>query len=241
MDTVLIVEKHKEIRALLRKTLESDGTIIFEALKGQRMLEIIEQHHVDAVLLDIDLPDGNGIDFIPKIRERTDIPILIVNELCHTKDTVSCLNSGADDFIKMPCEAPELVARLQAHLRRYSKIREQKEEDRKNLSLLKFDNWILDRTNSIVLDQNKKIVPFTHKEFLLLDCLIGQANQVLKREQLCNALKKNNYSPRGRAIDIKIARIRRKLDDCNRDNPIIRTIHGVGYIFTRDIVSLEEH
>ena len=227
----------------MRQTLESDKTIIFEALKGQRMLEILDQHHVDAILLDIDLPDGKGVDFIPLIRAKTDIPILIVNETCDTNDKVHCLNSGADDFIKMPCDAPEVVARLNAHLRRYHHppMKETAEDKIKESSFVQFDSWTLDRLNFIVFDSEKKIVPFTHKEFLLLDCLIAQPNQVLKRDQLCNALKKNNYTPQGRAIDIKIARIRKKLNDSNPSNPIIKTIHGVGYIFTRQAKAVEDH
>lgn len=240
MDTILIVEKHKETRTLLRQTLENDETIIFEAIKGQRMLEILDQHHVDAILLDIDLPDGKGIDFIPQIRKKTNVPILIVNEHCDTEDKVHCLNSGADDFIKMPCDAPELVARLNAHLRRYNTAPLKEEPETKNFPLIQFENWTLDRLNFIVFDENKKIVPLTHKEFLLLDCLIGQPNQVLKRQQLCDALRQNNYVPQGRAIDIKIARIRKKFNDNRHSDPMIKTVHGVGYIFTREPRVVEE-
>tara|TARA_B100001989_G_C24544605_1_gene469905 strand:+ start:1563 stop:2279 length:717 start_codon:yes stop_codon:yes gene_type:complete len=232
MDTVLVVEDDKLIREILKSGLEKDNYIIFEAANGTRSVEIVKNHDVDLILLDLYLPDGNGLDYMKDIRQYTNVPIIILSGKNEKAVKVSGLEQGADDYVHKPFDIDELKARIKANLRRYHEQDNMPEPRNGHYrDIVKFGHWTLDRKQYQVFDEAEKSVDLTVQEFELLNHLICNAGQILKRDELSEILRQENYMPTPRAIDVKITRLRKKLENDAAQREIIKTIRGLGYMF----------
>lgn len=235
MKTLLIVEDNKVLRRTLKDRMEKEGFLILEAAHGKRLLEIIKEYKVDLILLDLHLPDGNTLNLIDDVKIHTDAPIIIVSSEDDKKMRIKGLNSGADDYVCKPFVMDELVARIKANIRRY--VQDYTSPKRKqNFSWkcdrIRFADWVLDRRRFQVYGKkDHQSGDLTMREFKVLEALVNNAGKVLKREDLCEAVREENYVPNPRAIDIKITRIRRKIRDKATSARIIRTIRGAGYVF----------
>lgn len=231
--TILLADANKEIRTLLRTSLEQENFIILEASKTQRMIDILACHHIDLILLEQELQDGTTLPFLPRIRSQTDAPVIMMSGQSHSAHKVKLFEMGADDVINKPFEMPELFARIKANLRR-GRVAEQREinDNAKTTALprIRFNDWILDKTRFGVFKTSGQSADLTAQEFQLLDILVQHPHQVFLREELCLLLKEQNYIPTERSIDVKIARIRRKLGDDARDSSLIKTVHRLGYM-----------
>ncbi len=240
MDTLLVVEDDKIMRQMLRETLEQHDFLILEAAHGKRLMEIISEHNVDLILMDMGLPDGSGIDFMPRIRKCTNAPVIIVSGDRGKVETLNGFKAGADDYIDKPFDPEILVARVRATLRRYkgseANQNEHNGQSEKN-EKIKFDQWIFDRARFQIFNAKGQPGDLTVCEFQLLDTLITGAGRALKREELCEAVREERYVPTPRAIDVKITRIRKKIGDNPHDPQIIKTVRGVGYMVETEIVS----
>lgn len=233
MDTLLLVEDDKMAQDMLRAYFEKEGYIIFPAHTGKRSMEILKQHKVSLVLLDLSLPDQSGLDTLEDIRKHTDIPVIIVSGQNSKDAKVRGLESGADDFVSKPYEIDILHARIKANIRRYKgltsslnvKIRHDLTQQ-----IVKFGKWTLDRTRFQVFDPQNSPASLTAREYRLLDTLVCKAGHVLRREELCEQIRERNYVPTPRAIDVKITRIRKKLDDDAENPKLIKTVRGIGYM-----------
>ncbi len=240
MDTILLIEDDKLIRQMLRDTLERKNYIILEAMNGKRSLEILEHHNVNLILLDLTLPDGNGANFIPHIREKTNAPVIIVSgEYCKDQK-VKTLNAGADDYIEKPFDPDLLIARINANLRRYKDIKPQSSVTRDRIThiddQIRIGQWLYDPSRYQIFTQDGTEGELTSSEFILLGTLIQNAGRALKREELCESIRRDSYIPTPRAIDVKITRLRKKIGDNTTPPKIIRTIRGVGYMLSEDAI-----
>jgi DNA-binding response OmpR family regulator len=186
-------------------------------------------------LLDLRLPDGSGLDFIEKIRFRTDVPLIIVSGEHNAFKRIRGFDAGADDYVDKPFDVDELVARIRANLRRYCNI-SSNESALRNTNRVRFAGWVLERERFQIVDQSGVAGDLTTREFELLDFLIVNAGRAIQRSELCEAIGEKSYMPTPRAIDVKITRIRRKIGDNADDPQIIRTVRGVGYMFNADAI-----
>lgn len=235
MQTLLLIEDDRTLCQMLREHLEGYNYIVFEANTGQRSIDIVRQHKVDLVLLDLHLPDGNGLDFIGGIKRHSLSPMVVMSADANPALHVAAFEAGADDFVKKPFHMKELGARIQSHLRRGENIVRQdadagKTQDRS----VQFGKWCLDPHKYQVFDNNNRESGLTACEFKILKLLLDNDGTVLRRQDLCEAVREENYQPSPRAIDIKIARIRRKLGDDGNNPTLIKTVRGVGYIMHKD-------
>lgn len=234
METLLLVDDDKSLRYLLRESLERSDFVVIEATNGARTIEILKQHHVDAILLDLHLPDGHGIDFISGIREQTNVPLIIVSGDKDKSCRIDGLEAGADDYVLKPFSTKELIARIRANIRRHQGLQKPSEKDIESAAsssnCTKIGNWILDQNKFQIFDANNQPGTLTIREFLLLEALVKNANKAVNREDLGLAIKTENYVPTPRAIDVKITRLRKKLGDCATNPQIIKTVRGVGYM-----------
>lgn len=235
-NTILLIEDDKTSRKLLRVALENHDFIILEATSIKRCFEILERHKANAILMDLNLPDGCGLDFIKDIRSKTDVPLLIVSSERDTARKIMTFESGADDFVSKPFLPDLLIARLNAHIRRYKAINESVEahQRRQDIEYLSIHGttWVLDRLQIQLFDDQNQSAELTSREFALLDFLVSNPNRAIRREELCAAMKEERYIPTPRALDVKIARIRKKIHDNGVQPNIIKTIRGVGYMFS---------
>ncbi|MDP7142563.1 MAG: response regulator transcription factor [Alphaproteobacteria bacterium] len=237
MDTILLVDDDKLLRHMLKKSLEREDFLVIESTNGKRTLEVVRRHPIDLILLDIHLPDGSGLEFIHDIRFHTKAPVIIVSGDDTKNNKLDGLASGADDYVTKPVDVDVLLAKIKANIRRakeYQRTRNIDPASTQNGRDIKCGNWTVDCDQFQIIDDTGKVGNLTVKEFELLHVLIQNAGKPLSREELCDALRKKSYAPTPRAIDVKIARLRKKLGD-NATNPqIIKTIRSVGYMFHQD-------
>lgn len=238
LNTILLIEDDRTSRKLLRVALENHDFIILEATSSKRCFEILDRHKANAILMDLNLPDGCGIDIIKEIRTKTDVPLVVVSSERDNAKKVRTFESGADDFVSKPFLPELLIARLNAHIRRYKSISEAAEVQHNNRAVayinIKGALWTLDRLQMQLFDAANTPAGLTSREFTLLDHFVSNPNRAIKREELCEATKEDRYVPTPRALDVKIARIRKKINDDGAQPQIIKTIRGVGYMYHQD-------
>lgn len=238
-NTILVVDDEKNVREVIKAALVKENYRIYEAALGRRLNEIIREHPIDLVLLDLHLPDGNGLSFLENIRTYANIPIIILSGRCSDSDRIKGLDSGADDYISKPFVPGELRARIKAALRRYHNtypsIKSHTIKQR-----IKFDRWILDPARCQIYSEQEDEARLTIQEFQLLEALVNSSRKVLNRKELIHIIADAQRSPCARAIDVHITRLRKKIGDDATAPRIIRTVRGAGYMLDCDTEFLKE-
>lgn len=229
---VLVVDDNAPLRDTVRETLEEEGYVVFTASRGDEALKILRVKRTDAILLDLQLPDADGLSLISPIRDETDAPLIVVSGKGALIDKVVGLEMGADDYIGKPFEMKELVARVKASVRRYKGLPKPKGDAAGGF---RFGRHVLDLRTFQVLDEQGNSCHLTTMEFRLLEALVRAANTVLTREQLLERARADNLAVNDRAIDIQIARIRKKLGDDSPPPRLIRTVRGIGYMLACEV------
>ncbi len=221
--TVLIVEDDRNIADLLRLYLEKEGYTVVIAPDGMRGVEQFRTVHPSLVLLDVMLPGLDGWGVCRAIRAESQTPIIMLTAKSETEDKVNGLKQGADDYITKPFEMKEVLARIEAVLRR-SGIEPEKSRRR-----LEFDKLIIDM-DAFELTVDGKKVPTPPKEMELLYHLASTPNRVYTRNQLLDEVWGFDYFGDTRTVDVHIKRLREKLEGVS-DQWTLKTVWGVGYKF----------
>lgn len=230
--TVLTIDDDDGLLLVIEQYLDSEGYQVVKAGSVKSAQEQMNAHNCDIILLDLGLPDGEGLGLITQFRAQSQVPIIVVSGKSDTTEKIICLEMGADDYLTKPFEMRELTARIKAAMRRSTPANQDTPSEAKDdhSDKIQLENWILDRAQYQVLDHNGASLDFTTGEFLLLEALVMSANRALSREQLFERTREGEFDIYDRAIDIQIARIRKKLDDSG--NSIIKTVRGVGYMYS---------
>lgn len=223
--TILLIEDDRRLSGLIAAYLSRSGLIIHTAEQGQTALEQCQLHQPDAIILDLMLPDMNGIDVCRELRMFYAGPILILTASSNDIDQIVGLEIGADDYITKPVEPRVLLARINAILRRTSSDQSLSQQRVMQFGKLKID----DAAKSVEL--NDEDVQLTTHEFELLGLLAAHAGKVLTRDTIYTALRGFGYDGSDRAVDVKISRLRKKLGDDAAEPRRIKTIWGKGYLF----------
>jgi DNA-binding response OmpR family regulator len=222
---VLIVEDDREVRETVADYLVSQGYQVSQAADGSAMRKVLGGGIPDLVLLDVRLPGEDGLALARWLRERHDCAIIMVTAAGEVIDRVVGLEVGADDYIGKPFDLRELLARMKSVLRR--SIKKPQAASRR----VPFGNCQLDLDRHQLVGAGGEDIPLTAMEFDLLRAFAEHPNRVLSRDQLLTLTRNREWEPFDRSIDIRIARLRRKIED-DPDNPrTIKTIRGSGYIF----------
>jgi two-component system phosphate regulon response regulator OmpR len=224
---VLVVDDDPAIREMLAGYLSEHGYEVALAAGGKEMRAELERAVPAAVLLDIGLPGEDGLTLARFVRERYDVAIIMVTGAGDVVDRVAGLEVGADDYIAKPFDPRELRARLKSVLRRF----QSKESPRKPGSRVAVGKCVLDMKSRQLTDAKGQEVALTAMEFDLLRAFVERPNQVLSRDQLLTLTRNREWEPFDRSIDIRITRLRRKVE-ADPDNPrAIRTVRGAGYMY----------
>lgn len=236
---VLIVEDDQNLQFVVSNYLEDDGYSVLQAEDSKTALEKIKNNDLDVILLDLVLPDAEGMSLIPQIQILTDAGIIIVSGKNDTTEKIICLEMGADDYITKPFEMRELSARIKAILRRKDNPSHVvgNDNDTKKSKIYFGNGWCLDRDQFQLLSADKTSANLTTGEFKLLEALILSANRALSREHLFELTRDSDYDSYDRAIDIQIGRLRKKLNENDKSPELIKTVRGVGYMFIGEIKS----
>lgn len=212
----------------MRENLELDGYTVFCASTGDEAMKILRVKKAEAILLDLGLPDGDGLSLISSIRQLTAAPVIVISGKGDLVDKVVGLEMGADDYLGKPFDMKELSARVKAGVRRYKNmLQPQAQEERPRK--FRFGRHVLDTGRCQAYDAAGKSCDLTAMEFKLLETLVESAGRVLTREQLLDKARADNLNVSDRAIDIQVARIRRKIGDDAKEPRIIKTVRGIGY------------
>lgn len=223
---ILVADDDREIVRLIGDSLEDEGYQVIPAYHGKQVLELLESSAVSLIILDIMMPEMDGLEVCRKIRNKIGIPIILLSAKGREIDKVVGLEVGADDYLTKPFSINELVARVKAHLRREKR----KDKAVKNeTGVLVFDDVAIHKDNYEVYKNGRKINLST-KEFQILLYLIENKNLVLSREQIYDAVwgVGSDYCDLN-TVTVHIKNLRDKIDP---QNEYIKTVWGVGYKFT---------
>lgn len=235
--TVFCIDDDKGLQFVVQQYLEGDGYKVITASSGQEVDSVLDSESFDAVLLDLMLPDAEGFVLLGKIRSKSKAPVIIVSGKSDTTEKIVGLEMGADDYMTKPFEMRELSARIKAVLRRSAAPVEASNQnnttsDFSGPDAVVFNGWKLDRTQYQLFDSEGNSADLTTGEFKLLEALVMAPNRALSREHLFTLTRDGEYDVYDRAIDIQIARIRKKLGDAaDEGQPLLKTVRGVGYMF----------
>jgi len=225
---VLVVDDDPSIRQMLAEYLSAHGYEVALAGSGAAMRAEIARAVPSVVLLDVALPGEDGLTLARFLRERYDVGIIMVTGAGDVVDRVAGLEVGADDYIAKPFDPRELRARLKSVLRRMEKAVPARAPATARVSV---GRCFLDLRSRTLSDAKGREVPVTAMEFDLLKALIDHPNQVLSRDRLLSLTRNREWEPFDRSIDIRITRLRRKIEDDPARPRAIRTVRGAGYMF----------
>lgn len=241
---LLVVDDDASVRSVLREYLESHEFIVVEAATGAQMREHIEQELPDVVLLDIRLPGEDGLVLARYLREHYDVGIIMVTASGDLVDRVVGLELGADDYIAKPFDLRELLARVKSVLRRLQAKplregtpqtavgQEQQPQQQQQPRRQRFGRCEIDIESRRLFEIGGGEVTITAMEYDLLTTFLANPNRVLSRDQLLLRTRNREWEPFDRSIDIRIGRLRRKIEpDPSGEPRCIRTVRNAGYMF----------
>ena len=224
---LLVVDDDPELRELTQAYLMKNGFIVNTVESSVGMDEFLATNDVDLLILDLMLPGEHGLAIAKRLKRKKDLPIIIVSAQGEDIDRIVGLEIGADDYLPKPFNPRELLARIRAVLRRSSGKIEEKETES---SRLVFNDYELD-LNAHSLSRGGEKVSLTSGEFDLLALLAANPNRVLHRDTILDRLTGAERSPFDRSIDVRVTRLRGKLEFDPSKPELIKTIWGKGYMF----------
>ncbi|MCI4646357.1 MAG: response regulator transcription factor [Hyphomonadaceae bacterium] len=224
--SILIVEDDADIRTMMHRRLELEGYAVQSLEYARDVMPKLARAPHDLVVLDLNLPDGDGMELCQDIRNASDIPIIVVTARGTADDTVRGLERGADDYLAKPFEPREFLARIRTVLRR---TRPQPARLRSLPRTIGFDDWQLDVERRAVMSPAGRLVMLSAVEFRLLLVFLQHAGQDMKREILLDLM--GEPGALDRAVDLQVSRLRNKLKTSQPGHSFIQTVRHVGYRF----------
>ncbi len=228
---ILVVDDHQEIRTLIGRLLEKDGYRVSTAADGKEMRRVLDERRVDLIVLDLMLPDEDGLTLCRNLRAgSSSVPVIILTAKGDGVDRILGLEMGADDYVAKPFSGRELVARIKAVLRRTHAL--PPIPGGSAVPVYRFGLWMLDTGKRELESDADIVVPLSTGEYNLLLAFLQHPQRVLTRDQLLDLAKGRSAAPFDRSVDLQVSRLRRKIGDEAKDPKIIKTVWGGGYIFT---------
>ncbi|PKJ52056.1 response regulator transcription factor [Bacillus sp. SN10] len=225
---ILIADDDKEIRNLLKIYLERELYMVDTAIDGEVALQLFNQNNYSLVILDLMMPKVDGIEVCRKLRDKTNVPILMLTAKDHEVDKILGLSIGADDYITKPFSIHEVVARVKALIRRFlvlgSNINVQKK------TTLAFKGLTIN-LNTYTVHTNKEEISLTGKELELLKFFTSNPGQVFTKTQLFRNVWDDNYIEDDNTVMVHIRKLRKKIEIDPSNPKFIQTVWGIGYKF----------
>jgi len=224
---ILIVDDDKKTVDLIRLYLEKDGYRALAAYDGRQALNLIRQKRPDLIVLDLMLPEVDGLDVCRILRAESRVPIIMLTARTTEGDKLLGLDLGADDYVTKPFSPRELLARVRAVLRRVD------EEDSKGPPQVRFSDLAVDFVRHEVAVRGEPVY-LTPKEFKLLETLIQEPGRAFSRLELLDRVFGFDYEGLERTVDVHVMNLRKKIESNPREPTYIQTVYGVGYKFTEE-------
>lgn len=222
---ILVVDDDAQIRRMLRRCLEDEGYQVSESGDGDN-IEALVRGGVDLVTLDLNLGSADGLAIARRIRQVSEVPIIMITGKGDMIDRIVGLELGADDYIAKPFHLREVLARIRSVLRR--SVGGTPTQD----TSIRFDGYILDPARRSLTGPTGDPISLTTGEFELLLLFCRHAHAVLDRDRIMDLLKGHDWAPNDRSIDNQVARLRKLIETDTRNPQLIKTVRGAGYSFT---------
>ena len=233
VDHILIVDDDREIRELVGNYLKKNGLRTSIVADGRQMRAFLEANSVDLIVLDIMMPGDDGLQLCRELRvgKHKATPVLMLTARNDETDRIIGLEMGADDYVTKPFSSRELLARINAVIRRARMLPPNLQVSEAS-RLLGFGDWRLDTTARHLLDAEGTAYPLSGAEFRLLRVFIDHPQRVLSRDQLLNLTQGRDAEMFDRSIDLLVSRLRQRLGDDAREPSCIKTVRSEGYVFS---------
>ena len=229
---IVIVDDEADIRETLQEYLTMHGFQVTAVAGGKALRELVDRDEpFDIAILDITMPGEDGLSLARFLREHRTVGIIMVTASGETVDRIVGLEMGADDYIPKPVDLRELLARVKAVLRRMTAGPDSADDEAQARRIVPFGLCTLDLDAHKLFDEDDKEISLTAMEFDLLKAFAERPNRVLSRDQLLELAHNRGWEPFDRSIDIRIARLRRKVEQDPGKPQVIKTVRGAGYIF----------
>ena len=233
IQTVLVVEDDSGMRTLLLRALKENGFHAIGSVDGREMWAVLRETTPGVILLDVGLPGMSGLDLCREIRRTSNTPIIMVSARGEEMDRVVGLELGADDYIAKPFSTKELLARVRAVLRRSGGGGES--DAIRPRDVLRFAGWMLDLRRRELSAPDGVTVELSGAEYDLLLSFLENTQRVIGRERLLELSRARLGDVADRSVDVLVSRLRRKLGSAGLEQELVRTVRGVGYMFTAEV------
>ena len=234
-ERILIVDDDPAMLEFIEDYFSTHGYAVSTAADGAAMRRVLAELQVDLIILDLNLPGESGFDLAREIRSDSSLPIIMLTGRNDEMDRVVGLELGADDYVAKPFSARELLARVGAVLRRTADASIKVPSTKPEVETATFSGWRIDVPKRRLYSPEGELVKLTLGEFSMLLALVRHSNQVLSREQLLQRTDKDATEVFDRSIDIRIMRLRQKIEPDPGAPSFIRTVRGAGYMFTQPV------
>ena len=234
---ILVVDDEPDARSELEDYLTYNGYRVSTAEGGPTMRDVLENQGVDLVILDLMMPGEDGLTLTDYLRKRSDVGIIILTGKPDSVDQIVGLELGADDYLSKPCDLRQMLARVRSVLRRRQMAAEA-ESGSKQVSgdaVLAFEGFTIHTSRRHLSDAGGEDIPLTTAEYDLLLAFVENAGGALTRDILLDITRSRELSPFDRSIDILVSRLRKKLEPDSKQPEVIKTIRGIGYMFTPQV------
>lgn len=232
---LLVVDDDPKIVSLMEKFLNAYGYKVFTADCGEALHRILEKESVDLIILDILLPGDDGFEVCRQIRQHYRTPIIMLTAVSECTERILGLEMGADDYLTKPFNPHELLARVKAVLRRSLNKDAVSAANIPQSTKVTFQRWTLDKLSRRLVSPDGVDVTLTEGEYHLLQVLTDHPQQVLTRSALAELTQNREAGPFDRSIDVRISRLRQKIETNPKFPAIIKTVRGGGYIFAAKV------
>ncbi|OOM79235.1 transcriptional regulatory protein WalR [Clostridium sp. BL-8] len=226
--TILIVDDEKEIRDLVDIYLKSDGYNTIKACDGVEAINLLKENDIDLIILDVMMPNLNGIEACLKIREMKEMPIIMLSAKSEDIDKILGLNMGADDYLTKPFNPLELIARVKSQLRRFYKFGNKVMSAENDENVIQIDELSINlETHEVSLGDN--MIKLTPTEFDILSLLAKSRGKVFSIENIYESVWNQEFMTSDNTVMVHIRKIREKIEEDPRNPRFIKTVWGVGY------------
>lgn len=224
-ETILLVDDEKEIIELIEIYLKNEGYELLKAPNGLAALELLQNHKVDLIILDVMMPKMDGIQACMKIREQNNTPIIMLSAKSQDIDKIAGLSIGADDYVTKPFNPLVLIARVKSQLRRYKQFNTARPADENEIQI---DDLVINfATHSVTVDDVP--VKLTPREFAILKLLAVNRGIVLSMEKIYQEVWNEPFMESKNTVMVHIRKIREKIEKDNQNPKFIKTVWGIGY------------
>ena len=227
---ILVCDDEEDVRDMVGEYLMRRGFMVSTACDAIELRLALDEKTIDAILLDINMPGEDGLSALRSLRAENDVPVIMLTATAEVVDRILGLEMGADDYLGKPVDLRELEARLKTVLRRRSPTPTETDKTEAK-GKVQFGPCTLDLESALLFGPNGEEIPITAMEFSLLRVFAQNRGRVLNRDQLLDQAHDRDWDPFDRSIDIRISRLRRKIEPNAQKPEVIRTVRGIGYIF----------